>query len=483
MIIKNNKDEFASYLEDTSNISGYARKLYIPEHIGELIDLVGQCNARGTGLTISGGRTGTTGGCVPLEGVLVSLEKFNRIISLDTERQRVRAEAGIVLEALEEALREKGFTLRAQPTESLACLGGAIATSASGVRGYRYGGVREYVRYLKVILADGTVGEVTRGHVKAQDGKIAVPFGKGDCREIDLPSYRMPAGKHQAGYFVKDDVDLIDLFIGSEGTLGVIVEAELDIQKQAACVFDCIVFFEREADAFSFVAAVKEKKAKGQLDPTSLEFLDRRSLEFLKEEYPRVKNFASCVYFEEETDGEESARMNEWLELIETSGANGERTWFGDTPAERGKIFQFRHRLPQLINEFLKQHRQRKVSTDVAVPEESFSQMYEFYKRKGLKSGVPFVNFGHIGENHLHFNFLPRTGAEYDTAKEYTLEFIKKAIELGGTVSAEHGIGKLKKEYLALMYGAEAIGQMRNLKKQLDPNFILGRHNIFDCDL
>ncbi|MBN2483236.1 MAG: FAD-binding oxidoreductase [Candidatus Omnitrophica bacterium] len=479
MIIKNNKEDFLSYLEDTSNIEGHAESLYIPHTQDELVTLVARCNQEKIPLTISAGRTGTTGGCVPQEGVLVSLEEFNRILSIDKEHKRVSVQAGVVLEDLERELNRHRLALRAQPTESLACVGGAVSTAASGVRGYRWGGIRKYVERIKILFVDGTVFDICRGEIFAHQGKITVPLG-GRTKEIRLPSYRMPHTKTQAGYFVAPDMDLIDLFIGSEGTLGIILEIEFSVQELAEEIFDCIVFFKEEKDAFRFVETIKEKKSKKALNPTSLEFLDARSLRFLGEEYPQAASYAAAVYIEQEESSPVSS-IAAWIELIESSGALPNETWFGDSILTRKKIFEFRHKLPQRINEFLKTHRQRKLSTDVAVPEERFLEMYGFYAKEGASSGIEFVNFGHIGENHLHFNFLPRNDDEYRKAKEYTSKFIKKAIELGGTVSAEHGIGKLKKESLLLMYGEEAVGQMRVLKGQFDPNWILNRGNIFDC--
>ncbi|MCK4810071.1 MAG: FAD-binding oxidoreductase [Candidatus Omnitrophica bacterium] len=480
MVVKDKREEFLSYLEDTSNLRGNADILYIPGTQEEVPEILRICAKNNIPVTCSGARTGTTGGCVPLEGALICLEKLNRIIDIDTRNKVAIVQAGLTLEELERETKKYRLSLRAQPTESLAYIGGAVSTSASGMRGFKYGGIRRYVRRLKVVLADGTVLNIKRGEIISRKRQFSFNLGKKRF-DFNLPSYNMPLVKHQAGYFVKDNMDLIDLFIGSEGTLGVITELEICLQSLAEQIFDCIAFFEKEEYAFDFVRAVKKAKNKNVLMPVSLEFFDKNSLEFLRTVYPNLHSYAAAVYFEQEADSG-SEVMDAWLNLIEGAKGNQNNTWFGDTEIERGKIYDFRHKLPQLINEFLRESGQRKVATDIAVPDNEFMTMYSFYQEIGEESGLSYVNFGHIGEDHLHFNFLPRNETEYLKAKSYIEKLIKKAISLKGTVSAEHGIGKLKKEYLELMYGKEHITEMIRLKKYFDPYFFLGRGNIFDFD-
>ena len=141
---------------------------------------------------------------------------------------------------------------------------------------------------------------------------------------------------------------------------------------------------------------------------------------------------------------------------------------------------EFRHKLPQIINEFLRENKTSKMATDIAVPDDKFREMYSFYKKIGKKSGMKYVNFGHIGQNHLHFNFLPSNYQESERMRPFVIAIIEKAISFGGTISAEHGIGKIKKEYLEMLYGQEHVKQMANLKKVFDPACILNLDNIFD---
>lgn len=479
MIIKKEREEFLSYLEDTSLLKGEADTLFIPEGKEEVAEILRDCFTKGIPITCSGARTGTTGGCVPLEGAILSLERLNRLKDINTEAMIVSVEAGLSFQDLETECNKSGLSFRASPTETLAFIGGSVSTSASGVRGFGYGSIRNYIERIEVILADGRHLNIRRGEIFSQKREFSFSLD-GMGFNLSLPTYNLPRVKTQAGYFVKDNMDLIDLFIGSEGTLGVIVEIDLALQPLSKNVFDAVVFFERELDCLNFVEDLKGLKRDGFL-PTSLEFFDSNSIEFLRRDYPHIPRCSSAVYFEVEIEGQGLEEVMTILAgTIESNGASLDRVWFGQTEKERRILYGFRHRLPQLINEFLREENLGKLSSDIAVPSNNFREMYRFYKEEARDCGVYFVNFGHIGENHLHFNFLPKDDEEYRKAKETILRFIKKAILLGGTVSAEHGIGKIKRPYLEMMYGKRHIEEMAALKRHLDKNCILGRNNIFE---
>jgi len=484
MIIKTKKDEFESYLEDTSNLYGNASSLYIVNSKDELIDLIRDFNKHKTPFTLSAGRTGTTGGCVPLGGVIVSIEKLKSITEIDKKNKTMRLEAGITFKELEEMSAKNNFTLRAAPTESLAFIGGSISTCASGVRGFGYGSIRNYVSEIEVVLPTGESIIVERGTVFSK-GRIFDFEYEGKNFKFRLPTYIVPKIKSQAGYFVHDDMDLIDLFIGSEGTLGVVVAGKINLQDRPVNAFDGLIFFKKEPEALEFITKIKNLKGKKLLKPTSLEFFDENSLNMLKEEYSFVPVVSCAVYFEQAVEVSDNLNtlMDEWANLIEEAGAIMEKSLLADTPKERERIFEFRHRLPQVINEYLRSYKQLKTAVDCAVPPEAFLNMYSFYKEKAKESGINYVNFGHIGEDHLHFNFLPKNDKESMGAKKYMELFCKNAVSLGGTISAEHGIGKIKKNYLKIMYNEAEIKEMAHLKKYFDPACLMGLDNIFEKEI
>lgn len=484
MIIKTKKDEFQAYLEDTSNLKGEASLLYLPQDKNEIPAIISEFNRKNIPFTLCAGKTGTTGGCVPLAGAILSVENLKKINDIDKKNKRISLEAGVTFEQLEKETGAYGLTLRASPTESLACVGGAISTSASGVRGFGYGSIRNYVSEIDTVLPTGEAIKIKRGDFFAKKRLFDFIHGSKNFK-FSLPSYDLPRVKSQAGYFVKDDMDLIDLFIGMEGTLGVITSCVLRLQDKPFNIFDGLIFFEKEKDAFSLIDKVKALKESGSLKPASLEFFDKNALLFLKSEYTFIPESGAAIYFEQEVEqeGEYDFLLDKWVALINESGALTAQTILGDTAKERERIFEIRHKLPQLINDFLRQHNQLKHASDIAVPWKNFGQMYSFYKKISQSTSVSSVNFGHIGESHLHFNFLPKDETEAKEAGKYLTLFCRKAVELGGTVSAEHGIGKIKKPYLKIMYSQSQLKEMAGLKKYFDPHCLLGLDNIFEKEL
>jgi len=213
--------------------------------------------------------------------------------------------------------------------------------------------------------------------------------------------------------------------------------------------------------------------------------MDVNSLELLRKKHPNIpERSKAMVYFEEDYKKEnESKIVDSWTNLLEKHHASMEKSFFADSEKEREKLKEFRHTLPEAINEIVKSNKLPKVGTDIAIPDKAFPEMFEFYKERLIFSDIPFVIFGHIGENHLHVNMLPKNEEEFVKSRSIYMDFVKKAVSLGGTVSAEHGIGKLKHPFLEAMYGKKHIKEMTLLKKSLDPACILGLDNIFPKEL
>ena len=482
VIVKTGREQLLSYLEDTSNIPGDASVLYIPQNLSELQSIIKDCADKKIPVTLSAGRTGTTGGCIALSGAIISLENFKAILNIDAENRLAYLESAVTLGQLASAAAAKGLKFAAASTEELSCIGGAVATCASGVRGFGYGSIRDYVTEIKILLTSGELLAIKRGEIFAR--KRHFDFGlSGRKFTFDLPGYAMPRVKHQAGYSVRDDMDLIDLFIGSEGTLGIIVEVVLKLQPLPFSVLDGLLFFESENKALEFAEGLRGLKAKKSLSPVALEYFDSRSLEFLKPKNSFIPSECQgAIYFEHEASDGKTLNLlqDEFYALSLWHKAMLDESIFATSNDERKRIFEFRHSLPQAINEFLRQHKQVKVASDIAVPEHNFAKMYEYYLYAAQAGKMPYVNFGHIGECHLHFNFLPRTDVEQEQARELLFDLCRKAVGLGGTVSAEHGIGKIKKPYLKILYSDDDIRKMAAVKKYFDPAGILNLDNVFD---
>jgi D-lactate dehydrogenase (cytochrome) len=225
----------------------------------------------------------------------------------------------------------------------------------------------------------------------------------------------------------------------------------------------------------------RERAATDDLEARALEYFDDESLRFLHQKYALIPRWAAgAIFFEQETTARtEEGLMTKWLALLERHDALLDDSWFATNEHDRQRMLEFRHHLPVLVNEWLARHGQRKVSTDMAVPDEAFAAMLRHYKETLAASRLQYVIFGHIGDNHVHVNIMPRDDQEAALARELYLEFARRAVNVGGTISAEHGIGKLKRDYLRLLYNEEQLREMAALKRAFDPACILGRGNIF----
>jgi len=477
MIKKTDQQIITSYLEDSSNLTGgHAEGVYVPESEKEIIEALKECSDKKTGLTISAGETGTTGGCIPFGGWILTTQKLNKIITLDKKNKTAIVQPGVTLEEIENAVKKEGLLYPPDPTEKTATIGGNVATNASGGRGYRFGATRDWVKRLKIVLSSGEVLDLKRGEQRANKNNILhLP-----SYSLTIPQYPMPQVKNSAGYYSSPDMDLIDLFIGSEGTLGIVSEIEIGLTSALAETFDIVAFFPTEELAVDFVLEAKAKN-----DPTInfFEYFDDKTLQMLKSTYPHIpEGVKAAVYIEQEiTAKNENTYLDSWANLLEKYQSNIDTCWLGLEANQKEDLFKFRHAIPEHINELYKKHGSIKLATDIAVPTDKFKEMYRYYDETLATdySLLYHIKFGHIGENHLHVNLLPKNEDEKVVAKELIMKYVKKAVSLGGTISAEHGVGKIKHDYLKELYGNKGISEMIRLKKHFDPNLILNQNNIF----
>jgi D-lactate dehydrogenase (cytochrome) len=289
----------------------------------------------------------------------------------------------------------------------------------------------------------------------------------------------MPEVKTSAGYYAKDGMDPVDLFIGQEGTLGVVAEMEMALVKSPEELFSCFAFFADDRASWNFARECK------RLGPLSVEYLDRNSLNMLRKSRSDIPAYAKAsIFFEAEAaKGCLEKVVETWEELLRKYNVSEDDAWAAMSERESEKFLELRHSIPSMVNEIIRARGTQKVSTDIAVPEERFIEMMNFYAESFDRRTLESVIFGHIGESHVHVNMMPRSAEEALEAKALTLEFVRKAVSLGGTVSAEHGIGKIKHAYLEELYGKRGVIEMARIKKALDPAWILGLDNIFSREL
>lgn len=448
-------------------------RIETPSSINDLEKIVAQASRNKTPVTVAGAKTGLTGACSAESGIILSTEQLNQIGPVlwndARESGTVTVQPGVTLKALEAVLHPLGFFYPPDPGEKAASIGGTAATNASGPRSLAYGPTRAWIRRVKLLLADATPLEIRRGKQFARNGILPLNTALGKTIPLPLPTYRQPKTKNAAGYFWAPQMDLIDLFIGAEGTLGVFTELELEIRRQPESVVSGMLSFKSETDCFDFALAAKKT-----LRPRALEFFDGNSVKMMG-----GKSGAALLFEQETKKTEETALSGQWTRLAQAHGGAVSDELISARPQDHQTFRQYRYQLPVRVNEQAARNGFRKLGTDFAVPDESAREMFNLYRTELTASGIEYAVWGHIGENHLHANLLPKNKDQFEQSTKLYGALARKAVELGGTVSAEHGIGKLRIPYLEMMVGAEGLKQMARLKKMVDPNGILNRGNIF----
>ncbi len=483
MIIKNDPEQFQNYLSDASNYKGNADSIYFPENEAEIVYLFRKFNDKNIKVTVSGNGTGLTGGRVPEGGIIISLEKLNHIIEFNLEKKFVIVQPAVVLKDLQDFVETQNLFYPPDPTERNCFIGATVATNASGARTFKYGATRNFILSLRIVLPDGETIAIKRGKYFADQYEANIKTLSGKVISFIIPNYKMPETKNAAGYYCKANMDLIDLFIGSEGTLGIISEIKLKLIDLPKKVLSCVAFFPTEENALSFIDEARRLKQNNSLfsKARSLEFFDVNTLNFLLKDYPNIPKLSqAAVWFEEDCNTDNDDNLENWISFLNKYNCNEDSVWFAFDKIEQEKFYVFRHAISWKVNEFISQHNFKKVGTDVSVPAIHFRSFYYWMKEIVEKENIDYVVYGHFGDCHPHLNMLPKNESEYLKSKEIYAAICEEAVRLEGTISAEHGIGKLKGDYLLGMYGVDNIKKMAKLKLVFDPNKILNTGNIFD---
>lgn len=489
------------FLRDESKMEGKADFVAFPSTTDEVSVLMKWAAEENLQVTFSGGRTGIAGGAVPAGGLLLSLAKMKSIGKLNrTEAGEltIRCSAGILLSELETHLtiEKTGAFFPPDPTETSANIGGMIACNASGAHTFAYGPTRKYVKAITVVLANGEILNIERGQFHADgDNSFIFHSASGSQANCRIPSYKQPLTKNAAGYYSGDKMDLIDLFIGSEGTLGVITEAELMLLPKPEAEFNCMFFTSSEKVAVELTKKLRENK---NLNITAIEYFDPLALAMLRRKREKMgaasaippglpeNPAAAGIYIDATSSKADAPALAKAIHAAANSIADGRllADWAAFDKDERERLRKFRHALPETVNSLIAERRKTtpgltKLGTDMAVPDECLSDILAVYRKELDSNNLDYVIFGHIGNNHLHVNILPATMEQYKLGKELYMKFASRVLEMGGSISAEHGIGKLKKNFLAMMLGEKGIAEMKTVKQVFDPQNRLGTGTLF----
>jgi len=449
-----------AYRHDASPLVGDPEGLIRPGTADEAAHWLAEAASQGIPVTPCGLRSSTTGSGLAPRGWVMSCERLDGDLEVDPERRVARVGSGMVLRDFKDRVEEAGLFYPPDPTSEGECtLGGTVACDASGARTYRYGATHRWLRGVEVALVDGTVAWYRRREV----GKDAAGF----------------AGLR----------DLVQVFCGSEGTLGFITRIEVDLLQKPEAFSAGFAFFRDLSSALAFVGQAREQdKQPSGVRPRCLELLDELCLEIMSSQGSGVvlpEAARAVVFFEEEHEaGGELPVLERWWELLEGSpGALAADTVIATDREKQEELRALRHAVPATLNEEGSRYRDaggRKVSTDWAVP---FRHLASFMERSDgwvREAGIErMARYGHVGNGHPHYNLIVRNGAEATSAKAVVERMCQEACRLGGTISAEHGIGKVKLPYLHHRFSELELQVMRAVKDSLDPAGLLAPGNLF----
>ncbi len=510
-------DDYAEYLRDESRSVGTAESISFPKTEEDVREILRAEYAAGHRITVQGARTGLAAAAVPHGGHVMNMMKMDRVLGMrqdENGRFYVTAQPGVILSQLKKQIESKKFEtadwdeasqkafrafldapeqlLTPDPTEGSASIGGIVACNASGARSYLYGPTRGHVSAIRVVLRDGEVIALKRGEVFAKGRTMTLTTESGKTFTFALPTYQLPKTKNASGYFIADDMDAIDLFIGSDGTLGVTTAVELSLIPMPNLVWGVTCFFKQQDSAIRFVPMLRENVDK----LASMEFFNGDALELLRQQkanntafaqLPAVPQEYNCAVYTEihcNTEDEALDRLFKIGEAMTACGGCEDDTWVARNGVDRDRLYFFRHAIPESVNMLIDRRKKidpviTKLGSDMSVPDQYLAQIVAMYDSTLKELGLESAKFGHIGNNHLHVNILPRNGEEYRTGKELFKKWAAEVTRMGGAVSAEHGVGKLKADFLTIMYGEAHIAEMAKMKAVFDPKGLLGTGNLF----
>ncbi len=496
----------AAYLEDAAHFpGGHAVAVAFPENEAEVAEVL----RRSRTVLPVGAQSSLTGGATPMGDTVLSLARLDRSVRVSGERAIVPP--AVTLAELQQALAPHGRWYPPAPTYDGATVGGSVATNAAGAATFKYGATRAWVDGFTMVLASGEILDVRRGETCADEAGCFQVEQSDGMRPVPVPRYRMPSvPKCSAGYFAAPAMDLADLFIGAEGTLGVITSVTVRTAPTPPATCEALIWCGDEPTGLALVASLRDashrtwrdRDPRG-IDVAAIEHLDRRSLALLREdgidrredvaippgaamallvrlELPAGTSAAQCY---EELGAMADGRAPDTplvraARAIERAGLLGRTELALPGDAARARRFAaLREAVPEAVNRRVGLAKQQvdarieKVAADMIVPHERFADSLAGYRAAFGRRGLDVAIWGHISDGNVHPNVIPRAYDDVLAGKEAVMACGRLVIAMGGSPLAEHGVGRsrIKQQLLALLYGEEGLEQMRAVKRALDP--------------
>lgn len=445
--ISSDKEQLQKYGKDeTEDLIYLADVVVKPQTVEQVSAIAKICNANKIPLTTRGAGTGLSGAALPIKGgVLMSMEKFSKILHIDERNLQATVEPGVINYIFQEEVKKLGLFYPPDPASWGSCsLGGNIAHSSGGPKAVKYGTTRDYVLNLEVVLANG-----------------------------DIMWTGANTLKYSTGY------NLTHLMVGSEGTLGIVTKIVFKLIPLPKHDLLMLVPFKNAEDACNAVGQVFREG----ITPSAMEFMERDAIDWSIKHAGDV-NFAIKPEWQAllliEVDGNNMDVLMQDCEVISTvmQNHNSDEILFADSAEQKNALWKIRRKVGEAVksNSVYKEE-------DTVVPRAELPKLLHGVKAIGKKYGFNSVCYGHAGDGNLHVNIIK--GNLSDDAWNNDLpkgirEIFELCKALGGTISGEHGIGLVQKEYLPIVFPPHQLELMRNIKKVFDPNYILNPGKIFD---
>jgi glycolate oxidase len=434
------KEEREAYSFD-AKVQGRAPCAVVrPKSTDEVARVLAECNRASCPVIARGAGTGNIGGAVPeADAVVLELVRMNSIVELAPQEMIARVEAGVVNKALDDAAKAHGLMYAPDPASfETSTLGGNAATGAGGLRAVRYGVTKHHVLGLVVVMANGRI----------------IKTGQRTCKGV-------------VGY------DLTELFIGSEGTLGIITELTVRLTPRPQSRKTLIALFEGLAEAARSVNQI----LRSGLRPVVMELVDKKTLAAVRETMADAPPYEDNLLLIEVAGATQIAEIEAGLVKQCCLDAGALRVDIAATEQEAESLWAAR----RAISPALYKIRPKKIAQDVTVPIPKLPEMIRELERIATSRGLLWAAYGHAGDGNIHANLLidPEVTGQMESAKEAVVELFEKVLALGGTISGEHGVGSVKREYIEMELSDQSLEVQRAIKKSLDPKNILNPGKIF----
>jgi D-lactate dehydrogenase (cytochrome) len=479
--IHSDPDLLQSFLSDAAHVpGGTAEGVVFPRDVDEVAGAVRSARH----LLPIGAQSSLTGGATPRGDVVLSTRGLSAIG--EPSGGTVRVGAGVPLSELQRFLAAHNLYYPPVPTFDGACVGGTVATNAAGAATFKYGVTRDWVAGLTVVLADGSVLDVSRDNVRASDaGVIEIETGGRSLIRVTIPTYQVPRlPKVSAGYFTQPRLDLVDLFIGSEGTLGVIADATLRVKpRPLRCV--ALIAAGSETQALAVTSVLRtEAAAADALDVAAIEYMDSRSVALLDESVfshagiSRPTGDTTILLVQIETEGDVDAALARLFDILHANGVDDDPiVAMPEDDRTASRLFELREAVPAAVNARVGAAKARageavqKVAGDFIVPFDALPGALRLYREAFERRDLEYAIWGHISDGNLHPNVIPRSLQDIENGCDAVREMARHVMALGGAPLAEHGVGRnpMKQQFLRDMYGERGIDQMRAVKRAFDP--------------